>query len=274
MPSRPGPNLRRWLPEVIARQGGLCAHCGTPLPQAITPAIHADHRIPVSKGGESTLENTDALHAFCNKQKAARLVPEPVGRACHTPGCKRAVVGQAMFCALCKRERARVAKQNQRRRDRGEPGAPPRHPGRVAKAPGADDQRDLYGSTPRKRRTKGRAARDRATAHRVTELLRLNPHLDDSDLPTLRELAETENRRQTLEDAGLRNPAAPDTPLMRLVDGCSRHILALHSALGITPTSRGRAHPGHGLADPLATPVDVEPDIYDAGAFQPPESTH
>ena len=64
---------RRWLPDAIARQNGICTWCDLPLPDDLSE-IHADHIYPVSRGGETSPENTAALHAFCNMAKGDRLV--------------------------------------------------------------------------------------------------------------------------------------------------------------------------------------------------------
>ena len=47
--------------------------CNLPLPDDLGE-IHADHIHPVSKGGETSPENTAALHAACNIAKGAKLV--------------------------------------------------------------------------------------------------------------------------------------------------------------------------------------------------------
>ena len=68
-----GGKPRRWLPDAIARQDGICTWCSLPLPDDLS-AIHADHIYPASRGGETSPENTAALHAFCNLVKGDRLV--------------------------------------------------------------------------------------------------------------------------------------------------------------------------------------------------------
>ena len=66
-----GKKPRRFLPDAIARQNGICTWCNLPLPDDLSE-IHADHIHPVSKGGETSLENTAALHAACNLAKGAK----------------------------------------------------------------------------------------------------------------------------------------------------------------------------------------------------------
>ena len=63
---------RRWLPAAIAHQGGICTWCDLPLPDDLS-LIEADHIHPVSKGGETSPENTAALHTACNRSKGARV---------------------------------------------------------------------------------------------------------------------------------------------------------------------------------------------------------
>ena len=67
-----GEKPRRWLPDAVARQGGICTWCSLPLPDDLS-AIHADHIYPASRGGETSPENTAALHAACNMAKGARV---------------------------------------------------------------------------------------------------------------------------------------------------------------------------------------------------------
>lgn len=50
--------------------GGCCTGCGTAL---TGENMEADHRIPFSAGGPTTLENGDALCRECNRRKGARM---------------------------------------------------------------------------------------------------------------------------------------------------------------------------------------------------------
>lgn len=63
--------LRKHLPVLIARQGGLCGLCGEPLGE-ITPKIHVDHVVPRSFGGNDELDNLQAAHRRCNIAKGNR----------------------------------------------------------------------------------------------------------------------------------------------------------------------------------------------------------
>jgi hypothetical protein len=61
---------------VLQRDGHRCVSCGAPAAQA---ALHMDHRLPVSKGGETTLENLQTLCQDCNRAKAANIIEFPRG---------------------------------------------------------------------------------------------------------------------------------------------------------------------------------------------------
>lgn len=52
---------------------GLCRECGQPLPQG----WHADHVVPFSRGGETAVDNGQALCPPCNIRKGATIVPQP-----------------------------------------------------------------------------------------------------------------------------------------------------------------------------------------------------
>ena len=54
---------------MAAQAGGKCKICETPL----TIGFHADHCIPFSKGGQTTLANGQALCPACNTQKGAKM---------------------------------------------------------------------------------------------------------------------------------------------------------------------------------------------------------
>ncbi len=49
---------------------GLCRECGQPLPQG----WHADHVVPFSRGGETAVDNGQALCPSCNLRKGATIV--------------------------------------------------------------------------------------------------------------------------------------------------------------------------------------------------------
>ena len=57
---------RKKLPELIARDGNHCQHCGT------TEHITVDHIIPLARGGTNDLENLQLLCKFCNGRKGNR----------------------------------------------------------------------------------------------------------------------------------------------------------------------------------------------------------
>jgi hypothetical protein len=70
----PGVRRRRAVPVPISRavylrDGRQCKNCGT-----TRGPFHLDHRIPYSKGGETTIENLQVLCMTCNLSKGARVV--------------------------------------------------------------------------------------------------------------------------------------------------------------------------------------------------------
>jgi 5-methylcytosine-specific restriction endonuclease McrA len=69
--------------QVISLYGGNCHLCGLGIDFMATrkcgnegweSGFHVDHLIPLSKGGEDTLENVRPSHAVCNLQKASNYV--------------------------------------------------------------------------------------------------------------------------------------------------------------------------------------------------------
>lgn len=69
--------------QVIATYGGDCYLCGLDIDFLATrkcgiegweSGFHLDHLIPLSKGGEDTLDNVRPSHAVCNLQKAGNLI--------------------------------------------------------------------------------------------------------------------------------------------------------------------------------------------------------
>lgn len=69
-----GVRTRRAVPVPVARavylrDGRRCQDCGT-----TRGPFHLDHRIPFSKGGETTTENLQVLCKACNLSKGARVV--------------------------------------------------------------------------------------------------------------------------------------------------------------------------------------------------------
>lgn len=69
---------RRWVKYRAKQQNHLCAICGEPFdyytgdPQEQRTC---DHIIPLSKGGEDTCDNVQAVHYRCNQAKADQLFP-------------------------------------------------------------------------------------------------------------------------------------------------------------------------------------------------------
>jgi 5-methylcytosine-specific restriction endonuclease McrA len=64
------PNVGRVLRrEVFALHGDLCKYCGG-------PAEVVDHVVPVTRGGQSVIENLVPACVRCNSSKSAYLVDE------------------------------------------------------------------------------------------------------------------------------------------------------------------------------------------------------
>lgn len=68
--SRLSPMIRRW---VIERDGLVCGICGHPV---APDDVHIDHIMPVSRGGQSTLDNLRVTHSACNMAKGNALPEE------------------------------------------------------------------------------------------------------------------------------------------------------------------------------------------------------
>jgi 5-methylcytosine-specific restriction endonuclease McrA len=51
-----------WL-ALVGSYGGRCGYCHQPLP------LHADHRVPLSRGGSNTIDNIIPACARCNTRK-------------------------------------------------------------------------------------------------------------------------------------------------------------------------------------------------------------
>lgn len=60
----PIPLELRW--RVFRRDNFTCKHCG------VQAHLHADHVIPESRGGPTTMENLQTLCGDCNRKKGAR----------------------------------------------------------------------------------------------------------------------------------------------------------------------------------------------------------
>lgn len=62
----------------LIKTGEVCAICGgyidksLKFPNPMSPSV--DHKIPVSKGGRSTLDNLQLTHLCCNKAKGTKIV--------------------------------------------------------------------------------------------------------------------------------------------------------------------------------------------------------
>ena len=58
--------------QLINSKGNVCALCGKPIKDMKDCTI--DHIIPLSKGGQTTLENCQLAHAKCNQKKADKIL--------------------------------------------------------------------------------------------------------------------------------------------------------------------------------------------------------
>jgi len=58
-----------WL-ALVERYGGVCAYCGE------VAGLQADHRIPLSRGGDNTIANIIPACGRCNRRKADRTEAE------------------------------------------------------------------------------------------------------------------------------------------------------------------------------------------------------
>ena len=58
-------------------QRDCCAICWEPIEEEYPhPDIHLEHIVPLSRGGEHSLENTQVAHRVCNRRKWARNMEE------------------------------------------------------------------------------------------------------------------------------------------------------------------------------------------------------
>lgn len=68
------------LADLIVRDDSTCQLCGEPIDLTLewpNPMYRSiDHRIPISRGGEHSLENTQLAHLRCNISKADKVVEE------------------------------------------------------------------------------------------------------------------------------------------------------------------------------------------------------
>jgi len=62
--------------EIWSKSGGYCVHCDVELTpfKGESNSFQADHIVPHSKGGETTVENGQALCQACNGSKGNRFV--------------------------------------------------------------------------------------------------------------------------------------------------------------------------------------------------------
>lgn len=56
--------------QLINSNGTICAICGKPIKNMKDCTI--DHIVPLSKGGQTTVENCQLAHFSCNQRKGSR----------------------------------------------------------------------------------------------------------------------------------------------------------------------------------------------------------
>lgn len=67
------------IEAILQRDGLLCTYCGHFLNDPFDGKLtHVDHVVPVSKGGDSGLDNLQLLHSDCNLSKGDATVGEGV----------------------------------------------------------------------------------------------------------------------------------------------------------------------------------------------------
>lgn len=63
---------------LLIKTATKCALCGLPINKNLKypdpMSISIDHIIPISKGGKSSLDNLQATHLICNKQKGTKII--------------------------------------------------------------------------------------------------------------------------------------------------------------------------------------------------------
>lgn len=57
--------------QLINSKGAFCGICGKPINNMKHCTV--DHIVPLSRGGQTTLENCQLAHVWCNKKKGSRL---------------------------------------------------------------------------------------------------------------------------------------------------------------------------------------------------------
>lgn len=66
---------------ILRKTCNVCALCGMPIDKSLKyphpMSISIDHIIPVALGGKSTIDNLQATHLLCNKEKGKKLLVNP-----------------------------------------------------------------------------------------------------------------------------------------------------------------------------------------------------
>lgn len=73
-----GSHTAQEILDLFDRQYGLCAipHCREPLQTSGKDKFHADHMVPLSRGGSNGIGNIQLTCPTCNKQKGAKTMEE------------------------------------------------------------------------------------------------------------------------------------------------------------------------------------------------------
>ena len=58
--------------QLVNKNGAICAICGEPIKNARDMSL--DHIIPISKGGQTTMENCQLAHKWCNVRKGNKVI--------------------------------------------------------------------------------------------------------------------------------------------------------------------------------------------------------
>lgn len=66
---------------ILRKTSTVCALCGMPIDKSLRypnpMSISIDHIIPVALGGRSTIDNLQATHLICNKEKGKKVLARP-----------------------------------------------------------------------------------------------------------------------------------------------------------------------------------------------------
>ena len=79
----------KWDVELrLAKQGSRCHYCGEPLERFGRNKFHVDHFIPLSRGGQNSMNNIVCTCPSCNRAKGNKM-PWEYRPARFEEGCRR-----------------------------------------------------------------------------------------------------------------------------------------------------------------------------------------